>query len=60
MKQSKYSVFDDNGKIAQNMTLDIAGTLVYALCKSKWQKEDVTTIIIAREPVREEAWEDDD
>ena len=60
MKEDKYSVFDDKGKIAQNMTLEVASTLVYALCKSKWQKEDVTTIIIAREPVREEAWEEED
>ena len=60
IKEDKYSVFDDNGKVAEHMTLEVASTLVYALCKSKWQKEDVTTIIIAREPVREEAWEDDE
>jgi len=53
MKEDKYSVVNDNGKIAEHMTLEIAGTLVQALCE-KWQKEEVTTIIIAREPVRME------
>lgn len=57
IKEDKYSVFNDYGLIAQNMTLEVAGTLVYALCK-KWAKEEVTTIIIAREPVRVE--EEDD
>lgn len=57
MKDDRYSVFNDYGLIAQNMTLEVAGTLVYALCK-KWAKEEVTTIIIAREPVRVE--EEDD
>lgn len=57
MKDDRYSVFDDNGKIAEHMTIE--GALVQLLCK-KWDKEEVTTIIIAREPVREEAWEDDD
>ena len=53
MKDDKYSVFNDKGKIAQNMTLDIAGTLVKTLCE-KWCNEELTTIIIVREPVREE------
>lgn len=59
MKDDKYSVFDDKGKVAEHMTLEVASTLVYALHK-KWDKEEVTTIIIAREPVREEAWEEED
>lgn len=57
MKDDRYSVFDDKGKIAEHMTIE--GALVQLLCK-KWDKEEVTTIIIAREPVREEAWEDDE
>ena len=57
MKDDRYSVFDDKGKVAEHMTLEVASTLVYALCK-KWAKEEVTTIIIAREPVRVE--EEDD
>lgn len=59
MKEDRYSVVNDNGKIAEHMTLEIAGTLVQALC-DKWQNEEVTTIFIAREPVREEAWEEED
>lgn len=53
MKEDKYSVVNDNGKIAEHMTLEIAGTLVQALCE-KWHNEEVTTIFIAREPVRME------
>ena len=48
MKEDKYSVFVDNDQIAQHMPLEVAGTLVQALCE-KW--EDITTIIIVREPV---------
>ena len=50
MKADKYSVVNDNGKIAEHMTLEVAGTLVQALCE-KWRNEEVTTIFIAREPV---------
>ena len=59
MKKDKYSIINDYGKIAEHMTLEVAGILVQALCKT-WRNKEVTTIIIAREPVREEAWEDDD
>lgn len=59
MKEDKYSVVNDNGKIAEHMTLEVAGTLVKALCE-KWCNEELTTIIIVREPVREEAWEEED
>lgn len=58
MKEDRYSVVNDNGKIAEHMTLEVAGTLVKALCE-KWCNEELTTIIIAREPVREEAWEEE-
>lgn len=58
MKEDRYSVVNDDGKIAEHMTLEVAGTLVQALCE-KWRNEEVTTIIIAREPVREEAWEEE-
>ena len=45
----KYSVLE-------HMTPEVASILVYALCE-KW--EDVTTIIIAKEPVTVEEKEDD-
>lgn len=58
MKEEKYSVFVDNDQIAQHMSIEGAGILVKALCE-KWCNEELTTIIIAREPVREEAWEEE-
>lgn len=57
MKADKYSVVNDSGKIAEHMTLEVAGTLVQALC-DKWRNEEVTTIYIAREPVRMEEEEE--
>jgi len=51
MKQSKYSVFVDNEKIAQHMSIE--GAITQLLCEKRY-KEEVTTIIIAREPVEED------
>lgn len=58
MKEDKYSVYVDNDQIAQHMTLEVAGTLVQALCE-KWLKEEITTIVIVKEPVTVEEEEDD-
>ena len=58
MNEDKYSVINDYGKIAEHMTLEVAGTLVQALCE-KWHNEEVTTIFIAREPVTLEEEEHD-
>ena len=58
MKKDKYSIINDYGKIAEHMTLEVAGILVQALCKT-WHNEELTTIFIAREPATIEEEEDD-
>ena len=49
MKESKYSVFIDNEKVAQHMTLEVASILVQALCNKKYE-ETITMISIEIEP----------
>ena len=48
MKEDKYSVFVDNKQVAQHMSIE--GAITRLLCEKRY-KEEVTTIIIAREPV---------
>lgn len=50
MKEIKYSVIIDEQLIAQHMALEVASTLVQALCE-KWGKDLILEINIVREPV---------
>lgn len=45
MEEKRYSVYQNDHPIARNMTIDVALTLVNALCDKYWQERHINFTI---------------